>query len=411
MLSPIVTPTWFIAKRFLSAHQRGGFLTFLTAIAILGVMLGTAALIITLSVLDGFEREIREKVVGFTAHIEVQGYQNLPLADAPKTVERVRRDLPEVKRISPYAAREGMIRSKTAVDGILLKGIDIASDVTASRSHLVSGAFLSPRAPGGAPQLVIGEKLARRLDVVAGDRLVVFALPRSSSTGLQPRAMQFELVGTYESGMAEFDDVYAYTALSDAQRLFQLGDAVTGYDILVGDLSRVDTTAASVQAMLGYPHYARTVFQTYRNLFSWVELQKKLSPLLLSLIIIVATVNIIGTLLMFVLEKTHAIAVLTSLGAGPSLIRRIFLLQGLVIGAVGVLLGNAFAYLCCWIQLTFRVLSLPSDIYYMTTVPILLRPENFGLVSLIVLGLCLLTASVPARAAASLAPVSVFRFG
>jgi lipoprotein-releasing system permease protein len=403
-----VSPTWFIAQRFLKAHRRRGFLSFITLIAVLGVMLGTAALIIALSVLDGFEREIKEKVVGFTAHIEVQGYQNLPLTNYRRTINRVRQEIPAVKAISPYAAREGMIRSKTTVDGILLKGIDLASDVTASRNHMASGAFLTPQK---SQQIIIGRKLALRLNVDVGDRLVVFCLPRGSGQGLQPKAMQFELVGTYESGMAEFDDVYAYTNLADAQRLFQLGEAVTGYDILVSDLARVDTTAAKLQELLGYPHYARTVFQTYRNLFSWVELQKKLSPLLLSLIIIVATVNIIGTLLMFVLEKTRAIAILKSLGAGPSLVRRIFLLQGLAIGTAGVLLGNAFAYLCCWIQMTFRVLSLPADIYYMSSVPILMRPENFGLVSLVALGLCLLTASVPARAAASLTPVSVFRFG
>ncbi|MBI3765006.1 MAG: ABC transporter permease [Ignavibacteriales bacterium] len=197
----------------------------------------------------------------------------------------------------------------------------------------------------------------------------------------------------------------------DAQKLFQMGDAVSGFDILVKDINTIDETSRQVQKLLGYPYYARTVFQTYRNLFSWVELQKKLSPLLLSLIIIVATVNIIGTLLMFVLEKTQAIGILKSLGAGPKLIQRIFTLQGLAIALVGIILGNLVAYGFCWSQLTFKILSLPSDIYYMDTVPVLLSPVNFILVTVIAFSLCMLTTLLPSRAAARLDPVSALKFG
>ncbi len=266
-------------------------------------MLGTAALIITLSVLDGFEHEIKTKVVEFTSHIEVQGYQNLPLRDYRQSIEKVKKEIPGITMIAPFAAREGMIRSRTTVDGVFLKGIDLQENNLFSRNHLVAGRLMD-----SASQIVIGKKLAVRLNVQIGDKIVVFALPRGTMQGFQPKAMQFQLVGIYESGMAEFDDIYAYTNLSDAQRLFQLGNAVTGYDVLVSDLNHVDDIAERIQDTLGYPHYARTVFQTYRNLFSWVELQKKLSPLLLSLIILVATVNIIGTMLMFVLEKAKAIA-------------------------------------------------------------------------------------------------------
>lgn len=262
----------------------------------------------------------------------------------------------------------------------------------------------------GTP-LLIGRKLATRLNARINDKMVVFALPRSASRGLQPKAMEFRLSGIYESGMAEFDDVYAYTTLAAAQDLFQLGGDITGYDVLVDNLDKAEETAVRLQEALGYPHYAQTVFQMYRNLFSWVELQKKLSPMLLSLIIIVATVNIIGTLLMFVLEKTRAIAVLTSLGAGPNLIRRIFTLQGLAIGAVGIFLGNALALLFCWAQMSLKILSLPADIYYMNAVPVMLRPENFVIVTLIALLLCFLTSSLPSKAAARVRPVSIFRFG
>ena len=376
-------------------------------------MLGTAALIITLSILDGFEHEIKEKVVGFTSHIVVQGFQNAPLTRYEQSIAKVMRDLPDVKAISPYAAKEGMIRSKEAVDGIFVKGIDVARDVLTPRQHLIKGSFLPAERGSGAAQLVVGNKLAMRLNIDVGDKVVVFALPSDASDrSRQPRAMQFQIAGLYESGMAEYDDVYAYTDLRDAQRLFQMGeDLVTGFDVLVNDINTVDATAKRLEEELGYPHYARSVFQLYRNLFSWVELQKKLSPLLLSLIIIVATVNIIGTLLMFVLEKTAAIGVLKSLGAGPKLIRNIFVLQGLAIAGTGIVLGNILAYSLCWIQLTFKLFSLPADIYYMNTVPILLKPENFLAVTFVTLILCFLTSLIPSKAAAKLDPLIAFRFG
>ena len=403
-----MSPSWFIAKRYIQAHRRSGFLSFITTIAVLGVMLGTAALIITLSVLDGFEREIKEKVIAFTSHIEVRGYQNQPLSNYRLSLLKVKKEIPGVKAISPFASREGMIRSKEAVDGIYLKGIEPATNVLTSRQHIVAGQFISPAARS-VPQIVIGMKLANRLNVGVGDNLVVFALP--AEAGLQPRVKQFELAGIYESGMAEFDDIYAYTNLTDAQQLFQMGEDVSGYDLLVDDLNRIDEVAGEVQNILDYPHYARTVFQLYKNLFSWVELQKKMSPVLLSLIIIVATVNIVGTLLMFVLEKTHAIGILKSLGATPGLIKRIFRLQGLLIASAGIISGNIFAYLLCWFQIKFKILSLPADIYYMDTVPMMLRWENFLVVSAIALLLCMLTTIFPSRAAAKLDPVTALRFG
>jgi lipoprotein-releasing system permease protein len=373
-------------------------------------MLGTAALIITLSILDGFEREIKEKVIGFTSHIDVIGFQNQPLHNYRQSVERVKAQIPGISSISPYAAKEGMIRSRDGVDGIFIKGIEPVSDGEASRQHIVEGKFLS-NSSADFPELVIGGKLARRLNTGVGGKVVVFALPIGRHTDVQPRAMQFTVVGIYESGMAEFDDIYAYTRLENAQKLFQLGDDVTGYDVFISDLTRIDVFSSRLQEVLGYPHYARTVFELYRNLFSWVELQKKLSPILLSLIIIVATINIIGTLLMFVLEKTTAIAVLKSLGAPPSLIRRIFIIQGLVIAIIGVVLGNLLAYAFCESQIRLHYFSLPSDIYYMNSVPILMKPENFLLVTVVALVLCFVTTLLPARAAAALKPVEAFRFG
>jgi len=398
----------FIARRYIRSNRRKGFLSFISGFAILGITLGTAALIITLSVLDGFEREIKNKVIEFSSHIQVTGFQNLALHNPQETIERLRREVAGIRSIEPFAAKEGMIRFRSAVDGIYLIGVDPSSRLLASTSHLVEGLPLSDSA-GTMHEIVIGRKLALRLNAGIGDKVVLFSLPENQ--GGRPRAMQCAIRGIYESGMAEFDDIYAYLRLADVQEFLRLGADVSGYDIFVEDLARIDEVAAGVQSHLEYPHYARTVFQRYRNLFSWVELQKKLSPILLSLIIVVATVNIVGTLLMFVLEKTRAIGILKSLGAGPPLIRRIFILQGMAIGVVGVILGNVIAYALCALQLRYRILSLPAEIYYMDTVPMVIQPLNFLLVSVVALGLCFLTTLLPSRAASSLDPVIALRFG
>ncbi len=401
--------TQFIARRYLRSRRNAGFFSFISGIATLGVMLGTATLIIALSVLGGFEKEITEKVVGFTSHVQVMGFQNFPLRNVKENALLLSGMSPAVMTVTPYVAREALIRSKTGVDGILLKGVPTNAEDIAARKYLVAGAFALDHDPGATAGLVVGRKLATRLGVTLGDRVVVFGVGRMLEGG-QGRAMAFRITGIYESGMAEYDDVYAYAALQDAQVLFQISDAVSGYDLQLNPVDSADAIAERIPGLLGYPHYARTVYESYRNLFSWIELQKKPIPIILGLIIVVATVNIIGTLLMMVLDKTREVGVLAALGATRWGITMIFLRQGLTIALMGTLLGNGLALALCLLQREFRILSLPSDIYFMTSVPVLLRPEYFLLVSAVTIALCLLSALIPARLAARLHPVTAIRF-
>ena len=399
----------FIAKRYLHSGRNAGFVSFITTIATLGVMLGTATLIIALSVLGGFEREITDKVVGFTSDVQVMGFQNLPLRNYTKNIELLKRSFPVIASVSPFVSREALIRSREAVDGIILKGIDSQNDNSTTRRYIVAGVYELDHEQGALPKLVIGRKLAARLALEVGDKATVFGIGRLLEQG-QARVMQFRISGIYESGMSEYDDVYAFTSLNDAQTLFQMPDAVSGYDLLLTRVDSAEAVADEVQDLLGYPHYGRTVFQTYRNLFSWIELQKKPVPLILGLIIIVATVNIIGTLLMMVLDKTREIGVLASLGATRWGITKIFLRQGFTIAIVGTVAGDLLALGLCVAQLEFKFFSLPSDIYFMTSVPILLRPENFLMVSAISIVLCMLSSLIPARLASRLHPVTAIRF-
>ena len=404
---------FFIAKRFLLSSRRSGFVSFITFIAVSGVAIGTAALIIGLSILGGFEREIKEKVVGFTAHVQVQGFQNEPLPDYRRVVERIESDVPGISGVCPFVAHEAILKAGSEVDGILLKGLPEDRDVGGTRNHIVEGKYSLTREEGQLAPLIIGRKLARKLNARIGQRVTAFSVTGSSGQGGQSvtyRAAQFELVGLYETGMAEYDNIYAYTDLQSAQNLFQMGEDVTGFDILVRDVSQAAAVAGRIEELLGYPFYAKTMFEMYRNLFAWIELQKKPIPIVLGLIIIVATVNIIGTLLMLVMEKTHEIGVLKSLGATTGGITKIFFVEGLFIAVVGTALGNVLGFGLSWIQLQYKVFSLPSGIYFMDTVPILLQAENFVIVSLMAISLSLIATVLPSRLAGRLDPLVTIRF-
>jgi len=378
---------------------------------VIGVTLGVAALIITLSVLGGFEHTIKDNVISFTAHLQLISFQNQLLPNPNKTMEVVLSEYPEVKNIAPYLSREGMIRSASTTDGVLIKGIDPRNDISAAKTRMVDGTYSLEQRERGVEGIILGRRLAQKLEVGVGDRILLMSLGGSSVTLSQTRVMQFEVRGLYETGMAEYDETYIYVNLKNAQRLFAVGPMVSGFDILVHDLDSLDNIAQRLPERLGYPYYARTTYQMNRNLFTWIELQKKPIPIIIGLIIIVATVNIIGTLLMMVMEKGKEIGILRALGTDRKKLTGIFLAQGMFIAIVGVILGNAIAFVLCWLELHYRIISLPSGIYFMSHVPIDLNPINFLLVSLLALLMCFLSSIIPSRMAARRDPIRMIKFG
>jgi lipoprotein-releasing system permease protein len=405
--------TSFIARRYLRSQRRSGrreFISFLTLIAILGISLGVAALIITLTILGGFEKEIKTKVAGFTTHIQVTGFQNQTFAQYEAARVRMMRQIPEIDAVSPFVSKEGMVSFGNDIEGVLVKGVDPAQDITSARKYIVEGNYDLGAHNNQIAACVLGKKLLNKLHARLGDTVVVFGLTGNYYEMRRPKILPFVVRGVYESGMSEYDDVYFYINIPAAQELFMFGSVATGFDVLVKDIATASAVAEKIQDVMGYPYYPRTLFQLYRNLFTWIELQKEPVPIVLGLIILVATVNIIGTLLMVVMEKTHQIGILKSMGASNADVRAIFLYEGLLIGVTGTILGNAFALLVCWIQFRFHLLSLDSSIYFMTKVPVLFRWENFALVSSIAIVLCIAAAYIPSAIAARLDPIRSIRF-
>ncbi len=400
---------FFITKRYIKSTRITGFISFITLIAIVGIMLGTSALIIALSISNGFEKELKEKVIGFTSHIQVLKFDvRYTEKNDWESFEKIKM-VSNVKAVSPFAGREAMIRSSYGIEGVYLKGILTEYDFSIIKRSIVEGKYDFDESDG-LPKIIIGKKLANKLGVELGDKVVILAIDPDNLFFSAPKIEQFKISGIYETGMAEYDDIFVYVLLQHAQYLLDLGNKVSGFDVMVENVDFIDETALLIQDKLGYPYYTRTMYQMYRNLFAWLELQKKPVPIVLGLIIIVAVFNIIGTLLMMVLEKTKEIGILKSMGANSKSIMKIFIFQGIFIGIVGTALGNLLAYILCRIQLDYKPLSLPEDIYFMNSVPILLEANNFIVVSIATLILTFIATLIPSAIASRVQPIEAIRF-
>lgn len=392
------------------------FLRFVTYVAIGGVALGVAALLLALAIVRGFSQEIQNKIIGFGAHVQVQSYmQDTPLENA-SSLQADLADLDRVTQVVPMVEQVVLLRqSEQAIDGVVMLGTPEPPQYL--EDHLVEGSFRAEGEGSSKPGLVVGTELADRLGLEVGQVVAAFSLQSGEEEGnavgsiQRPRVKQFVVRGIYDTSLQNIDDVYVFTDLSTARDLTAIpSGSVSRFNLTVDDPSQIEPLAAQIEEQFGFPVAARTIYQQYSGLFAWVNLQESIVPLVIGVIVVVAAFNIIGTLLMMVLEKTREIGVLQSLGASGASLKRLFLLLGLLIGAVGTALGAGVALLLSVLQQQFSLISLPAEAYYMTTAPIELNPLDYVVVILVTLSLCALAAYVPARVAARVEPVRAIRF-
>ena len=400
---------YFIAKRYLFSKKNSKFVSFITYISILGVSLGVATLIITISILNGFEKEVKDKVAGLVSHIQVKSFLPEGLSNYENAIDEIKKNIPEVNSISPVVQKEAVIRNQETVEGIILKGIVPETDLSTARSRIVAGDFNLQPIDSTFSRLLVGDKLAKKLGLEVGNKVIVFGLKGIPSPFNQPKIKQFIIGGVYETGLRDYDDVIIYTDLATSQDLFELNDNITGIEITVNDVDKVEDVVLQIKKLFGYPYYPKSMFKLYKGLFTWVELQKEPTPIILGLIIIVATFNIVGTLLMLVLEKTQSIGVLKSLGSSRTDIMKIFLFDGLIIGVLGIIFGNIIGIGISLAELKYRFFKLPEQ-YYVKTVPILLQPEYIILISCITIVLVFVATIIPAYLASRFDPVKSMRF-
>lgn len=391
------------------------FLRFILFVAIGGVAVGVAALILAFSITRGFSEEIERKIIGFNAHIQVDNFQDAPLNGAADLAAQIRA-VASVTSVVPVVQELALVRSSNGIDGVGLWGVEGSQSFVAE--HIQSGLFTFAPDSAQRPGVVVSRKIAQQLGLRVGDRLTCFSMrdlplsgARAGALFARPKAKQFYIAGIYDTGFAEFDDKFAFIDIADARELLGYGpDQVTRFDVRVDDVAQVATIAATIETKLGFPVWARTVYQVYRNLFAWVNLQQSIIPLVLTIIVIVAAFNILSTLLMLMLEKTREIGILRSMGASAQTVQRLFIWMGALIGLIGVAGGESLALLLAVLQKQFGLIPLPEDTYYMDTAPIQLSGWDFVIVAGFTLALCILAAYIPARTAARTDPVRAIRF-
>lgn len=401
----------FISKRFLRPKKESGFISFINLISIAGVAIGVTALIIAVSVLNGFEKEITEKAVSLSSHIQITSFKPEGIKDYNEVIKTISDTKENINVVSahPFVQREAVIKFRDKTEGIILKGIRNEDSVFASQRKIINGTGNLSQIDSNTSSIVIGNKIASRLGIELGNKIFIIATVGIPSAVNTPIIKQFRVTGIYESGLKEYDDVLLYSSLQDAQKIFEMKTNISGIEVMVNSSEDIIPASNQIKKILGYPYYTRTVFQIYKGLFTWVELQKKPIPIVLGLIVIVASVNIVSFLLMIVLEKTETIGILKSLGAANSDIIKIFFFQGMFISIIGIILGNVIGYGLCLLQLKYNLIHIP-EIYYMSRVPLLINWNVGVLITGITLILSIIVTIVPSYLASKLNPVTSLRF-
>lgn len=407
--------TVFIGARYTAAKRKNHFISFISLSSMIGLMLGVAVLITVLSVMNGFDRELRQRILGMVSHATIQGYGGI------SNWERVAQhamEFPEVVAAAPFIHAQGMVTSRGNVQGIMLNGIqpEAETEVSIVDEHMVRGTLGDLKA--GEFGIVIGEMLANYLQVDIGGKVTVI-LPEASITpaGVIPRLKRFTVVGVFRVG-AELDANLTYIHLEDAAKLARLGDQVEGVRLKLADLFQAQQVAWQIAGSLGSNYYATDWTRTHGNLFSAIRMEKTMIGLLLTMIVAVAAFNIISTLVMVVTDKKADIAILRTMGMTPRGIMSIFIVQGALIGVIGTVLGTVLGVLAALnvsalvagLETLLGTRFLNPDVYFISDLPSELIWSDVVVISGVAFVLSLLATIYPAYRAAKVEPAEALRY-
>ncbi len=407
---------FFIAKRYFKAKRRTGFISIITYVSIAGVTIGVTALILVLSVMNGFEQEVRSRLLGADAHVRLRKYYVEPITRTD-SVMTLARKVKHVKAVSPTIVDKGMISGQDNQYATIIKAIDprMAVKVTDIGDKMVLGSLdFSEKEIGGKrlPGIVLGRYLADAIrSTHIGDVVTLWTMPKKGGIFSQPRIQRFYVAGLVEIGYYEYDKTLSYISLKEARKLFGLPPgAVTWIELKLDDYTNARQVAATLEDELGYPYLAETWFQLNRSLYSWMEIEKWGSFIILSLIIMVAAFNIISSLIMVVMEKTREIGILKSMGASSKSVLKIFLYEGLLVGVIGTFLGTLIGYGAAFLQIHYQIIKLPGDVYLISSLPMVTHWTDFISIASVSILLSLLAALYPAYRASKLVPVEAIRY-
>jgi lipoprotein-releasing system permease protein len=409
----------FIGLRYLKARRQETFISLITLISILGVMIGVMTLNVVMAVMTGFEETLRDRLLGINAHIALlkSGDQ---LSEYEELLQRVIKQ-EGVVAASPAIYGQVMLTSGSRVSGVVVRGVDPerVNAVVDLQRYMKQGSIAGLKQQNPVqiedrkimlPGVIMGERLAAQLGVFVGSPIqVVSPLGSPTAIGVIPKVRRFVVTGLLNTGMSEIDSTLVFMGLADAQKFFELGDAVSNIEIRVKDVNQSRQIADQIQLQLGFPYLTEDWTRLWPNLFSALQLEKTVYFLVLLLMVLIGAFNIISTLVMVVMEKRKDIAILMSMGATRASIRKIFLLKGLIIGVVGTTLGLFLGLLVCTLIAQYRF-ELPKDVFLISTVPVRIYLSNFMIVTVASFMVCLLASLYPARQAAKLDPVEIIRY-
>ncbi len=407
---------WLIGTRYLRSTHRRGFVSFVALVSVLGLALGVATLIVVLSVMNGFEREIRSRILSVTSHATMMGLEG-NLANWQE-VQREARNQPDVLAAVPYIEEQAMLANGAHIDGATVRGVLPTEEKAATglAQRIAAGKFDDLRP--GEFNVILGSALAKDLNAAVGGSVVLIAPDGiATPTGVVPRMRRFRVVGILESGMYEIDRNYAIIHMADAARLFRLDDRVTGIRLALKDPLRAPTTVRKVARALGGNFYVKDWTMDHESFFRSIESMKRMMFIILFMIVAVAAFNIVATLVMIVKEKQTDIAILRTLGAGPPNVLLTFAIQGVLIGlagtALGAILGNVISdhlgTLVGALERIFDTQLIDARVYFISDLPTYVESGDVLRICGVAFVLCALATIYPAWRASRTAPAQALR--
>ena len=413
----------WIGWRYTRAKRNNHFISFISLTSMIGIALGVMALIVVLSVMNGFQDELRQRILGVASHIEVRSF-DAGLSDWQHVQQQIQSVPPRllsspVQGMAPYIMAQGMLTRDQAVQGVLIRGVlpmqESAVSELATEMKAGQLAALEP----GKFNIVLGADLAQALGVHLGEKVVLMA-PQGQVTpaGLVPRIKQFTVSGIFQVGMYEYDAGLALIHLDDAAKLYRMGDQVSGIRLKLADLFMADRVSRELMQALGPDYYITDWTQQHANFFKAIQMEKRVMFIILALIVAVAAFNIVSTLVMAVTDKRADIAILRTMGATPQAIRRMFVVQGAMIGVIGTVSGAVLGVILAlnietvvpWIERTFNVQFLSKDVYYISDLPSKLMWSDVTAIVGLSIVLSLVATLYPSGRAAKMNPAEALRY-
>jgi lipoprotein-releasing system permease protein len=401
----------FIALRYLRTKKKQKGISFNALISVGGVAVGVMALLVVLSVMSGFHEDLQKKILGVNAHVVVLNYRGT-MPEYREVVKKVEGDK-DILSSAPFILGQVMVSSGKRAQGVFLRGVEPQSELKTTEigKFMKEGRLDDLVSRDSTPNIIIGKELSSSIGVFKGDFVTVLSpVGKIGPLGMLPKVRQFRVSGIFEVGMFEYDSNLVLTDLKAAQEFFDMGDAVTGVQLKLDDVYKASAVREWVQKTLGFPLYAKDWMQMNRNLFSALKLEKFAMFIILILIILVASFNIVSTLIMNVIEKKREIAILKAMGATDRGVMNIFMLQGLFIGIFGTIVGITGGYLLCYVLNTYQIIKLPADVYYLSHLPVKTKLSDFLIVSLSAIIISFLATIYPAWQAARIHPVEPLRY-